>query len=465
LVNRTIVKKLLSQYYIMRSTICFFSFFIFHFSFSQTITTFAGSDSAGFSGDGGPATMAELGTPTGVAIDNSGNVYIADIYAKRIRIVNPTGIITTFAGIGFIGGNTGNGGPATAAGLFCPMAVALSGSGNVYIADPYANLVRMVNLRDTIIDFAGNGDPFGNGGDGGPATAAQLYGPSGVAIDDSGNVYIADQFNCEIRKVNKSGIISCIAGNDNFSGYFGDGGPATVAELNAPSGVTLDVSGNIYIADANNERVRKINTSGIINTIAGNGIAGFSGDGGVAIVAELNTPLYIEVDAYSNVFFTDFTNNRIRMVNTSGIIRTVVGNGIAGFSGDGGPASTAELNEPYGIALDASGSLYIADQNNARIRKVTNVTGIEEVTNNVNMVLYPNPNNGIFTIQWSVINSQPSVLEVYDVLGGRVLAETLRSAQGDNLINLTGQPNGIYLYRVTNESGNLIGEGKVIVER
>jgi len=171
------------------------------------------------------------------------------------------------------------------------------------------------------------------------------------------------------------------------------------------------------------------------------------------------------VDAYNNIYIADAINNRIRMVNSSGIIKTVVGNGIAGFSGDGGPPAEAEIIAPHGIALDASGSLYIADYGNARIRKVTNVTGIEEATNNVNMVLYPNPNNGIFTIQWSVINSQPSVLEVYDVLGGRVLAETLRSAQGDNLINLTGQPNGIYLYRVTNESGNLIGEGKVVIEK
>jgi len=340
---------------------------------SGIISTIAGDGVLGHSGDGSPATAAELNAPQGVAVDGSGNVYIADMGNNVIRKVNTTGIISTFAGIWGDSGDGGDGGPAVSAGLGYPAGVAVDGSGNVYIADFVNNKIRKVNTSGIISTIAGNGIT-GYSGDGGSATVAELYTPQGVAVDGSGNVYIADQANNKIRKVNTSGIISTIAGN-GITGYSGDGTSATAAELNASHGVAVDGSGNVYIADYGNNRIRKVNTSSIISTIAGNGTYSHSGDGGPATVAELNTPNYVALDGAGNVYIADLANNKIRKVNTSGIISTIAGNGITGYSGDGGPATGAELNTPHGVAVDGSGNVYIADYNNNVIRKV-NTSGI-----------------------------------------------------------------------------------------
>jgi sugar lactone lactonase YvrE len=429
--------------------------------YAQTITTITGTGTNSFSGDGSQATDAEVNSPLGVAVDAFGNIYIADEGNSRVRVINSSGIISTFAGSGIAFGYSGDGGPATNAELPEPWSVAVGASGKIYIGDIYNNVVRMVNLN-TISRFAGIGTPFGYAGDGGQATAAEINYPTGLAVDPSGNVYIADQYNNRIRKVNTSGIISTIAGNDNITGYSGDGGLATAAEIYGPTGVAVDVSGNVYFPDCNNQRVRKINSSGIISTIVGNGTAGFSGDGGPATAAELNGPIYVEVDTYGNVYIADVNNNRIRRVNTSGIITTIVGNGIAGYSGDGGPSTNAEINAPHGIALDSFGNLYIADPGNSRIRKVSNVTGIDEVSTSLGITkLFPNPNSGIFTIESSVISDKSSV-EIYNMLGEKTYTSRLNS--GNTQINLSNKPEGIYLYRILTETGQEISEGKFIIQ-
>jgi len=337
---------------------------------SGIISTVAGNGTQGFSGDGGPATSASLANPWGVALDAAGNLYIADYRNNRIRKVSPTGIITTVAG----GGTAypGDGGPATSASLPVPWGVAADAAGNLYIASD-GSRIRKINSSGIIGTVAGNG-AIGFSGDGGPATSAALYEPSGVAVDAAGNLYIADTWNQRIRKVSPSGIISTVAGNKAYK-FAGDGGPATSASLSRPGGVAVDAVGNLYIADKMNNRIRKVSPSGIISTVAGNGTEGFSGDGGPATSASLNWPAAVAVDAAGNLYVADTLNSRIRKVSPSGIISTVAGNGMAGFSGDGGSATSASLNLPQGVAVDAAGNVYIADWGNNRIRKV-NPSGV-----------------------------------------------------------------------------------------
>jgi sugar lactone lactonase YvrE len=342
------------------------------------ITTVAGNGSPAFAGDGGAATSASLNYPSGVALDASGNLYIADYFNRRIRKVTAaTGIITTVAGNGSFG-FAGDDGAATSASLERPTGVALDASGNLYIADTFNYRIRKVDAASGIITtVAGNGNAT-FAGDGGAATSASLYGPTGVALDASGNLYIADRSNQRIRKVDAaSGIITTVAGN-GFSGFAGDDGAATSASLNEPFGVALDASGNLYIADNYNHRIRMADAaSGIITTVVGNGFSGFAGDDGAATSASLYFPTGVALDASGNLYIADPRTQRIRKVDAaSGIITTVAGNGVLGFAGDGGPATSANLASPSGVALDASGNLYIADIGNERIRKVDAASGI-----------------------------------------------------------------------------------------
>ncbi len=337
-----------------------------------TINTVAGNGAAGYSGDGGAATSAEFNGENDVAVDGFGNLYIADMYNNRVRMVNAsTGVISTVAGNG-TQGYSGDGGAATSAELNWPSAVVLDSSGNLYIADSNNNRIRVVNASTGVIStVAGNGTQ-GYSGDGGAATSAEFNTPDGLALDSGGNIYIADLFNDCIRMVNAStGVISTVAGNGT-PGYSGDGGLATSAEINYPQGVAVDSSGNIYIADYYNDVIRKVTAStGVISTVAGNGTVGFSGDGGAATSAELAYPDGVAVDRAANIYIADAGNSRVRMVNAStGVISTIAGNGTAGYSGDGGAAPSAELNEPAGIAVNSACYLFITDQNNNVIRSL-----------------------------------------------------------------------------------------------
>jgi sugar lactone lactonase YvrE len=337
------------------------------------ITTVAG-DGPGYSGDGGPATSAQLNTPVAVAVDAAGNIYIADSANNRIRKVSPGGIISTVAGNG-IQGFAGDGGLATSAELAMPSGVAVDGAGNIYIADSANWRIRKVSPSGVITTVAGGGGSafwFGGGapGDGGPATSATLSNPQGVAVDAAGNLYIADSQDYAIRMVNVSGTINTVAGNGS-PGSSGDGGPATSAQIGYVAGLTVDAGGNIYIGDHDNNRVRKITPNGIITTVAGNGSNGFSGDGGPATDAQFSGPQGVSVDRVGNLYLGDWGNQRIRKVTPSGTVTTVAGNGTPGFAGDGGPATNAELAGPVGVAVDASGNVYIADFGNNRIRKIT----------------------------------------------------------------------------------------------
>jgi len=333
------------------------------------ITTVAGTGDVDFGGDGGPATSAQLWIPTGVTVDAAGNLFIADAANNRIRqVAAGSGIITTVAGSG--SDSIDDGSPATSAQLQTPTGVAVDAAGNLFIADADDNRIRQVTAATGIITTAaGTGGP-GFSGDGGPATSVKLSTPTGVAIDAAGNLFIADADDHRIRQVAPGGNISTVAGTGT-AGFFGDDGLATTAQLQTPTGVAVDAAGNLFIADADNNRIRRVAAdTGIITTVAGTGRAGFSGDGGLATAAQLQTPTGIAVDAAGDLFIADAANNRIRRVAADGIITTFTGTGVAGFSGDEGAATAAELNFPYYVALDAAGNLYIADQGNFRIRQV-----------------------------------------------------------------------------------------------
>jgi sugar lactone lactonase YvrE len=349
---------------------------IYRVSAGGTLSLIAGVGRSGFSGDGGLATSAQLAFPMGLALDAAGNLFVVDSSNNRIRRVTPAGIISTIAGTG-TSGFSGDGGPAISARLNEPAGVAVDAAGNLFIADTDNNRIRKVTPAGIISTVAGT-EAYGFAGDGGPATSAQLASPGGLAVDTTGSLFIADTLNYRIRKVTPAGIISTVAGRGE-PGFSGDGGPATSAQFWFPSAVALDAAGNLFIAD---DRIRKVTPAGIISTVAGNGISGFSGDGGPATSAQLDEPVGVAVDAVGNLFVADSSGNRVRKVSPTGIISTVAGNGTSGFSGDGGPATSAQLQEPQAVAVDAAGNIFIADTNNHRIRKVTPAGIISTVAGN-----------------------------------------------------------------------------------
>ena len=340
------------------------------------ITTVAGNGRAGFGGNGDLATAASLNHPTGVLFDPLGNLLIADAYNSRIQVVNSaSGAIMTLAG-GSDYGVLGEGGAATDAflGLWEVTGLAVDASRNaLYITDVFFNSVRRVDLETNIITtFAGGAEPPDGLGDEGPATGAAFNEPDGLALDLEGNLYIADHSNHRIRKVDiETGIINTVVG-DGLEGFSGDGGIATDASLAGPTGIATDSDGNLYLTDNYNNRVRKVDiTTKTISTVAGNGAFDFSGDGGPALEAALNGPLAIAVDAAGNVLIADTENKRVRRVDAqTQIITNLAGNGQTSLLNDGSPATLANLEFPESVAVDSEGDIYIADSGHFRVRKV-----------------------------------------------------------------------------------------------
>jgi sugar lactone lactonase YvrE len=330
-----------------------------------TITTVAGTGQSGFSPDGGPATQARLYGPAGIAVDAAGNLFIGDNLDGRVRKVSPDGMISTVA-----------------ARLTNPQLIALDQAGNLFIMERGANRVRKLTPAGVLTTVAGSGAP-GFSGDGGPATEARLVGSGGIAVDAEGNLFFTDHNNHRIRKVSPDGLITTVAGSgpagQGKGASTGDGGLATEARLNGPRGLALDRSGNLYFTEAGESgghigggyRVRKVSVAGIISTVAGSDRPGFSGDGGPATQAHLNTPAGIAVDAVGNLFISD--SNRIRKVDPNGIISTVAGNGKSRYAGDGVLATATGLGWPAGLAVDGAGNLLIADYDGQRVLKLFGV--------------------------------------------------------------------------------------------
>ena len=339
------------------------------------IDTLAGNGQEGYSGDGGPAAQATFRGPSGLAVDSGGNIFIAEYYNHVVRKVDTRGIITTIAGS--VQGLGGDGGPATQARLNSPRKIAPDNAGNIYLVDGANHRIRKVDSTGIITTVAGKNDCDywgGASGDGGLATQACLGDlVMDLALDGAGNLYIVDGRNNLIRKVDTNGIITTVAGNGQY-GFSGDGQPATLARLSSPRSIAVDDLGNLYIGEGpNSNRIRKVNAGGIISTFAGNGQTGFdvySGDGGAAIQAGIASPSSLALDRVGNVYLSSDWGTRIRKVNTQGIITTVAGTSQEGFSGDGGPALQADLKWPFSLALDSPGNIYVTDWGNQRVRKI-----------------------------------------------------------------------------------------------
>ena len=331
---------------------------------AEQIVTIAGSGTDGFSGDGGGAQAAQIGGVSGLAVDAAGNVYFADTWNQRVRMAAASGVVTTVAGNG-VSGDTGDGGPAASASLLWPAGVAVDASGNLYISS--GSRVRKVSPGGGIAAFAGT-TTAGFAGDGGPATSARLTEPHGLAVDSSGNIYIADSGNFRIRKVARDGTITTVAGTGQ-AGYSGDGGPATAAQIGYLHALAFDGSGNLYFSDPYNHCVRRISTSGTVVTVAG-GTFGEAGDGGPAAQAQLRYPYGLVADRQGDIYIADLLNHRVQVVATDGRIFTAAGNGVAGFNGDGLPGPDTSLNMPAELALAPGGGIYIADLRNFRIREL-----------------------------------------------------------------------------------------------
>jgi RHS repeat-associated protein len=342
------------------------------------ISTVAGNGTSVDSGDGGPATAASVYLPSGVAVGPDGSLYLTDPYYNRIREVTPDGIIHAFAGNG-TGGYSGDGRPAIKAELSFPFGLAIGPDGSLYIADTDNHVIRKVTPDGTISTVAGGGPCCF--GDGGPATAAFLNEPNGVAVGPDNSLYIADSYDNRIREVTPDGIINTIAGNGTGS-YGGDGGPATAASLSEPGAVAVGPDGSLYIADTLNDRIRKVTPDGTISTVAGDGTCKCLGDGGPAIAASLSRPGGIAVGPDGSLYISDTQDNRVREVTSDGAINTIAGTGTQGYSGDGAPATAANLNNPEGVAVGTDGSIYIADSGNSVIRKVAPDGTISTVAGN-----------------------------------------------------------------------------------
>ncbi len=384
---------------------------------SGTISTFAGSGTSGFSGDGGPAVKAQLSYPAGVAVSADNRLFIADMFNNRIRRVDPDGTISTSAGTGTMG-FSGDGGPATAAQLAWPTGLAFDSAGNLYLSesnemgvgtDGPAERIRRVDTSGTITTTAGTAIA-GICGDGGPATQAQLGNPTQLAFNNAGNLIVADAGLAQIREITladaataagapaaavtpstvTSGNMRTVAGT-GVAEYCGDGVAAGKASLANPQALAVDSAGAVYVSDQGNSRIRKIGTDGVITTVVGDGTPGSGGDGGPATKAQVQTPMGIAVDKTGNLYFTDADAARVRKVDANGVITTIAGTGIQGFTGDGGPASKAMIETPWGITVNDAGEVYFAsmgahnaaafpmDGNNARIRKIDTTGTISTV--------------------------------------------------------------------------------------
>lgn len=434
----------------------------------QIITTWAGTGQMGNTGDGGLCTSAKINYPCGGMFDKWGNYYMAmGASGNTIRKIDTGGIITTIGGTTGWSGFSGDGGLAVSAELNNPQAVCVDTSGNIYIADAGNNRIRKIDVNTGIITTVAGIGTAGYSGDGGLATAAQIFNPLDVCTDRFGNLYIADVANNRVRKVDALGNISTFAGNGN-TGYSADGGLADTSAIGGPTGLCSDDTGNIYIgADA---RYYKVNLNGIISTIAGNGNCAYNGDGGLATAAEVCS-YKITWDKSGNFYICDDINYiRVRKINSQGIISHVTGNGIAAYSGDGGPADSAQMKYPAGVCTDKCGNLYIADAHDFRIRKVTydstcsysnpvdTTTIVQRIKHRDRIDISPNPTQNELTI---TAGSNIKELAIISAMGQTVLSKKVNGMK--QTVQTSGLSVGVYFVVVWDERGE-VWRGRFVKE-
>jgi sugar lactone lactonase YvrE len=392
---------------------------------NNLIRTVAGGSSVGFSGDGGPATNASLDLPGRIQFDRGGNLFIPDTYNSRVRKMDANGIITTVAGNG-TAADSGDGGAATSASLYTPNDVAWDAAGNMYIGD-YQH-VRKVDTNGIIT-----------------TATATVHNASGMAMDGLGRLCIAEFFDNVVCRLEPGGTLTTLAGTGGFGWFSGDGGAATQASLSGPSDVLLDAAGNLYIADSGNHRIRKVDTRAIITTVAGNGTNGYSGDGGPATAASLYHSQALTMDAQGNLFIADSSNNRVREVDTNGIITTVAGNGTSDDTGDGCAATNAGVSYPWGITFDSVGNLFFSTS--YRVREVVLASSPTYVLNNVSSI-----NAGSYkVIITSSSGSVTSQVATVTVLLRPSITSLVPQPNGTVVLSLTGTPNSSNRVWVTSD--------------
>ena len=426
---------------------------------AQIITTVAGqTNNAGYSGDSGPALQATLNGPSYIAFDRKGNMYFAEKENHCVRRVAPNGTITTLAGTG-IAGFSGDDGPASAAQLRWPVGVAVDSLGNVFIGDGENYRIRKVDTSGIITTAYGTGI-YGFGGDSGPADLATFGYINGLAFDSKWNLIICDFGpHARVRVVDQQGIINTLAGSNGY-GFSGDGGPATAAKLFGPLLCTVDGDDNVYITDAGNYRIRKVTrTTGIITTIAGTGAWGYSGDGGPATQARFNFPRGIACDKSGNIFVGDL-GGLIRKIDTFGIITRYCGDSsLFVHSGDGGPALQARLNGCAGLAFDSSGNLYLAEFYGHTIRRISApVASVSAAPKRgvARLSVYPNPTRELLNLAWQQSSGADNLsLRIVDFTGRIVGVQALPPTATSTTVNLYSLPPGVY-------SVILIGDGYVL---
>lgn len=397
---------------------------------AQTITTYAGHGVSAYGGDGGPATAAGF-MPHDLKMDAAGNIYIADRPNGRIRKIDTSGVISTVT-------------PSA----LSPNSFALDNVGNIYIATGTILKVNTLGIVSTFLTGVSN--------------------PYGITYDTLRNVLlVADSYHNLVKRVDTFGTVTVIAGNGT-AGFSGDNGAATSAQLSWPSHAVADKWGNIYICDGSNNRIRKVDTSGIITTIAGTGptttspgayVGSYAGDGGPATAAHFNLPFRITFDTTGNMFVCDNGNNCIRRIDTAGVVSLIAGNTTLGFSGDGGPATAAEMGQPNGTVFDKAGNLYIADWDNSRIRKVSlgsSTTGLAAHEAGVAAIrIFPNPNNGVFSINVTGSYREKAIVTITSV-DGKVIKEMHIQTNSIADINFeTPIPQGVYLVTVVSDHGKV----------
>ncbi len=421
------------------------SIFFAYSAQAQTITTIAGTGTNGYNGDGIAAVSAQFNHPQDIAFDIAGNMYICDADNDRIRKVNSAGIISTIAGTS-TGGYNGDDIDATNAQISYPSSIAIDAAGNIFFTDDHNYRIRKINTSGIITTIAGTGTS-GFKGSNVAASSAQIGACFGIAVDQTGNLYYDDIGNQKVCKVDNSGMLTVLAGQ-TFGVHTGDGGPATAAGLAYPSGLARDAAGNIYFAEHGGNTIRKIDTHGMISTIAGTGTSGYAGDGGPATAALLHFPFSVTVDKDGNIFFPDQNSAIRRIDHASGIIITVAGTGSGGYNGDNIAATAAMISSPGCVKTDAAGSLYIADWGNNRVRYIKNTVFTElNETRQPGLSVYPNSNDGKFFMNIRTPTEETVSITVSD-FQGRIVASMDERTNREVAVNLREYPEGVYVLTV-----------------
>ena len=405
------------------------SFFFFVNAKAQYVSTFAGS-TQGFVN--GTATTAKFNWPMGIAIDTEGTIFVVDSANYVIRKITSAGVVSTFAGSGIGGFADGIASVAQFNGID---GLAVDTAGNVYVADTNNHRIRKISAAGVVSTLAGSTQGYANG----TGTAARFNNPSGVAVDAAGNVFVTDTFNYRIRKITPAGVVSTLAGS-GIAGFAN--GSGTAAQFNKTYGIAVNDTGSIFVADALNHRVRKITASGVVTTFAGS-VYGYANGNGTA--AKFSYPYGITVDVTGNVYVTDAEDNRIRKITIAGMVSTLAGSGIGGFAD--GIGTTAQFINPCGVTVDAVGSVFISDATNHRIRKITNSLSTADYNQN-QVLIYPNPVSSIINIDLG--DSIASKVILFDMNGRVMQTENIVNSSGIEICNLA---NGMYLMQITTDKG------------